>query len=113
MHFYQPARSFLPFFLLTLSALLSGLSVVYRGVPWQHTAPTVPGHVQANGGRDGDVYGGDPECIQPSPNRTSQIRLKGNTMGVFGGNFDICVCAHYCRRFVFIRVDVRIGLLRV
>lgn len=59
----QPHIPLLPLFLLTFSALLPRLSVVYCGVPWQHAAATVPGHVQANSGRGGDIHGGDPECI--------------------------------------------------
>lgn len=66
---------------VSLCARLPWPSPVYSGVSWQHAAPSVPGHVQANGGRGGDVHGGDPECIQPSAHRTPQIRPEGRYAG--------------------------------
>lgn len=59
--------------------LIETLSPVYRGVSWQHVAASVPGHVQANGGRRGDLHGGDQECIQPSPHCAPQVRPEGRT----------------------------------
>lgn len=70
-------NSSLPHFPLTHCALLPWLSPVYSWVSWQHAAPTVPGHVQANSGRGRDIHGGDPECIQPSPHCTPQIWPEG------------------------------------
>lgn len=63
MQFNQPSYSSLPLVLLTFSALLLSFCAVYSGVSWQHTALSVPWHVQANSGWCGDIHGGDPERI--------------------------------------------------
>ncbi len=64
----------------SLCALLPWLSPVYSGVSWQHAAPSVPGHVQANSWWGRDIHGGDPECIQPSPHCTPQIWPEGRIL---------------------------------
>lgn len=100
VQFDQLSYSSLPHFPLTLAALLPWLSPVYSGVSWQHAAPSVPGYVQANSGRGGDLHGGDAECIQPSPHCTPQIWPEGRIILLVYSNMPTCIA--YTQVFVFV-----------
>lgn len=63
------------FFLFFFLSFL--LFAVYSGVPWQHTAASVPGHVPPHGGRRRDVHDRHAQRVQPPSTRAQKIRPEG------------------------------------
>lgn len=49
------------------------LFAVYSGVPWQHTAASVPRHVPPHGGRRRDVHDRHAQRVQPPSLRAQKI----------------------------------------
>lgn len=62
----------------TKSLFVSSLAA-YSEVPWQHTSPSVSGHVPRHSGERGHVPDRNEEHVQPQTSGPQKIRSKGRT----------------------------------